>query len=183
METFLYDIRVGVSIGASYRVETFFLRHTFTIELAADVHLWGPDFSGSARISWFIISFTVSFGDGAAPKIPTVDWNEFKTSFLPKAQRLAVKIVSAVPCTSVLSDADREVVYQGGEQLGVRPMGENKKLSSALFVQITDSGGRPVECHWELVSENLPTALWSLEDTGTELICDVVSGVILTPVF
>lgn len=180
---FYYDIRVGVSIGASYRVETFFLRHTFTIELAADVHLWGPDFSGSARISWFIISFTVSFGDGAAPKIPTVDWNEFKTSFLPKAQRLAVKIVSAVPCTSVLSDADREVVYQGGEQLGVRPMGENKKLSSALFVQITDSGGRPVECHWELVSENLPTALWNLEDTGTELICDVVSGVILTPVF
>jgi len=215
---FYYDIQVGVSIGVSYRVETFFLRHTFTVELAADVHLWGPDFSGSARISWFIISFTVSFGDSAARKIPTVDWSEFKTSFLPKAQSgvsddslqplsvtiadglrnqkeagadtrpivfsdtLVVKIVSAVPCTCVRLGAEKEVVYQGGGQLGVRPIGENKKLSSALSVQITDSDGNPVECHWKLISENLPTALWSLKDTDTELICDVVSGVILTPV-
>ncbi len=216
---FYYDTRVSVSIGASYRVETFFLRHTFTVELAADVHLWGPDFSGNARISWFIISFTISFGESTSPKIPTVDWNEFKTSFLPKVQSnaaddsiqplsvtiadglrsqketgndtrpvvysdtLALKIVSALPCTSVHTGLEKKTIYQGDNQLGVRPMGENKRLSSVLSVQVTGADGQPVECHCELISENLPAALWSLKDTEAELIHNVVSGVLLTPVF
>ncbi len=80
---FRYDINIGISIGASYRVDFLFIHHTFTIELGAQLHLWGPKFAGTARITWFIISFTISFGEnGAAP--PPLTWAAFRDEFLPK---------------------------------------------------------------------------------------------------
>jgi hypothetical protein len=61
-----------------------FVKHTFTIELSADLHIWGPEFSGTARISWFIISFTINFGENGSKTKPPLSWNEFKDSFLPE---------------------------------------------------------------------------------------------------
>lgn len=80
---FAYDIRIGISVGASYRVDAWFIHHTFTIELSADLHIWGPEFSGEAHINWFIISFTIPFGDTAKESVPPLGWEEFRDSFIP----------------------------------------------------------------------------------------------------
>lgn len=80
---FHYDIQASISLGASYRVDFLFVHRTFKIELGCDLHLWGPDFSGTAHISWFIISFTISFGAGADKKPAKIKWDEFSESFLP----------------------------------------------------------------------------------------------------
>lgn len=82
---FAYDIRLGIMLGASYRVDKWFIHHTFTIELAADLHIWGPEFSGEAHISWFIISFTIPFGNTKKESVPPLNWEEFRDSFLPAA--------------------------------------------------------------------------------------------------
>jgi hypothetical protein len=79
---FTYDIRIGVSIGASYRIDWWFIHKTFSIELGADLHIWGPEVQGTARISWFIISFTISFSTGTDHSKDSLDWNGFKDSFL-----------------------------------------------------------------------------------------------------
>jgi hypothetical protein len=57
-------------------------------DLGADLHLWGPEFSGTATIHWSIISFTVNFGQGAPQELEPIDWNTFKTSFLPGAAQI-----------------------------------------------------------------------------------------------
>lgn len=57
-----YDLSLGVSIGASYRLDLGTIHKTFQIELAASIHFWGPPFQGRAKIDWWIISFTISFG-------------------------------------------------------------------------------------------------------------------------
>lgn len=79
---FHYDISVGITVGASYRMDVWFVHHTFTIELSAELHVWGPEFSGKAHISWFIISFTIPLGDAANEKVLPINWETFRESFL-----------------------------------------------------------------------------------------------------
>ena len=76
-----YDARMYVHVGASYTFE-FFGRHQITVDVGAYLHLWGPEFSGTARIDLTIISFTIAFG-AAAPPPPPILWDEFAKSFLP----------------------------------------------------------------------------------------------------
>lgn len=80
---FHYDISIGVSVGASYRLDLLFIHKTFKIELGADLHLWGPEFSGTAHIKWFIISFTIKFNTGSPNQPPRLNWKQFYTEFLP----------------------------------------------------------------------------------------------------
>ncbi len=81
---FQYSAHVYISLGASYTVNLWFIHHTFTIELSADIHLWGPEFAGRARISWFIISFTIEFGDVKGKPPDPLTYDDFAKSFLPK---------------------------------------------------------------------------------------------------
>lgn len=78
---YYYDISIYVDMGVSYTFH-FFGTHHITIELGADLHIWGPEFSGTAHIHLWIISFTVRFGSSSSTPQP-ITWDEFKQSFLP----------------------------------------------------------------------------------------------------
>ncbi|MBO3457951.1 hypothetical protein G4P69_04360 [Aetokthonos hydrillicola CCALA 1050] len=77
-----YDISIYIDMGVSYTFEFFGTQH-ITIELGADLHIWGPEFSGLAQIHLWIISFDVRFGSNASQAPTPIDWSTFKTSFLP----------------------------------------------------------------------------------------------------
>lgn len=82
-----YDISIYVDMGVSYTFH-FFGTHHITVQLGADLHIWGPEFTGIAHIHLWIISFDVSFGSSASQAPKAIDWNEFKTSFLPAADAI-----------------------------------------------------------------------------------------------
>lgn len=77
-----YDARLSVDIGVSYTFHLFGTHH-ITADVGADLHIWGPDFSGTARIDLDIISFDISFGAAAAKTPQPIDWASFSSSFLP----------------------------------------------------------------------------------------------------
>jgi len=79
---FHYDISAHVNLGASYTF-WFFGTQTVSFDVGADLHIWGPEFSGTAHINLSIISFDVSFGANSAPSPTPIDWVTFKKSFLP----------------------------------------------------------------------------------------------------
>lgn len=79
---FAYDISIGVLVGASYTMSLFGIRKTFSVELGADLKLWGPEVQAKVHISWFIISFTISFSEGADHSKDSLDWEGFKSTFL-----------------------------------------------------------------------------------------------------
>lgn len=83
---FYYDIAIGVSIGVSYRITFLGINKTFSIELGASVHLWGPPFGGIAHVTWYIISFDICLGKRKIPVPPPISWDEFHKSFLPQQQ-------------------------------------------------------------------------------------------------
>ena len=79
---FYYDITLGVSVGISYRLDLLFIHHTFSLEMGADLHLWGPEFAGVVHVKWHILSFTIRFNTGGGrPGYLTFD--RFSKEFLP----------------------------------------------------------------------------------------------------
>lgn len=71
-----YDARVSVDMGVKYKF--------ISVDVGADIHLWGPDFAGTAHISLWIISFDVSFGSTAPPHALPITWSAFKSSFIAR---------------------------------------------------------------------------------------------------
>ncbi len=78
---FCYDICIGISLGASITLDLWLFSKTFTLEMAVDLHIWGPEFHGRAKITWWVISFTISFAAGQEGQ-KVIGWNEVKQTFL-----------------------------------------------------------------------------------------------------
>jgi hypothetical protein len=86
---FYFTASIGVSIGASYRLNLLFTTTTVSVEMGATLKMWGPPTGGTVYIDWYIISFSVSFGaDPIAPAQMTLNWGDFQ-SLLPNNQPAA----------------------------------------------------------------------------------------------
>jgi hypothetical protein len=82
---FYFTAGIGISLGASFRLNLLFTSVTMTIEIGASLELWGPPTGGVVRVHLFIISFSVSFGaDPSDPAELTLDWKGFQ-SLLPNS--------------------------------------------------------------------------------------------------
>ena len=84
-EPFFYDIEVSISVRAGLVMDTLFGTLRLFTELSASVHVWGPEFAGTAHVSWSVISFDVDFGALSQPAAAQVlPWQAFRKAFLPK---------------------------------------------------------------------------------------------------
>ena len=88
-QPFSYDGHAYVAIGARYRFN-FFGQHEISAELTAELDVWGPPFSGRARVQWNLISFEVSFGDKERAAAGALDWVRFRKAFLPDGNLFTV---------------------------------------------------------------------------------------------
>ncbi|WP_287253203.1 DUF6603 domain-containing protein [Moorena sp. SIO4E2] len=77
-----YDASIYVDMGVSYTWTDLWTHH-ITVDVGADLHIWGPEFSGIAHIHLWIVSFDVTFGASASQTPTPIKWDEFKKSFLP----------------------------------------------------------------------------------------------------
>lgn len=88
---FHFDAEIGMSVGASYRLNLLFTHVTVSVEMGATLHLWGPPTGGTVTIHWWVISFSVDFG-ADQPELPALTWSEF-VKLLP-APDASAKIVA-----------------------------------------------------------------------------------------
>jgi hypothetical protein len=101
-QPFYYNGRAYCSLGARYRFE-FFGTHEISAELTAELNVWGPPFSGRARVQWNLISFEIAFGDKELTAPAALDWPTFRKSFLPEGRMFTVNV-------------EKGKVAQGGSQ-------------------------------------------------------------------
>ena len=85
---FFYRANVFVSMGVAYtfRIDTWFGSWTqrLSANLGTQLQIWGPEFSGTARISLSFITFDIKFGAGAPTLPASISWDDFRKSFLPE---------------------------------------------------------------------------------------------------
>lgn len=116
-----YEASAYVEIGVQLTVHCFGTHHV-SIDVGADLDLWGPEFGGHARIHFSVlvvhISFSLSFG--ASRGMPQgIPWEEFESSFLPAAdsvctfavaQGLVSPLAKPVDGTPVVNQKELELV-------------------------------------------------------------------------
>lgn len=83
---FRYDACIDVTIQASFTVSKWGISKSFSLDIGANLHIWGPEFSGTAELHarvWGIgVSYDISFGN-ASQQAKLISWSDFKASFLP----------------------------------------------------------------------------------------------------
>jgi hypothetical protein len=80
---FSFESTIGVSVGASYKINLYFTTKTVSVTVGASLKLWGPPFAGTATVDLTVMSFTIAFGAPKQKVSTTIDWTEFRNSFLP----------------------------------------------------------------------------------------------------
>jgi hypothetical protein len=151
---FYYDIEIGVRIGVSYRFSFFGIRTTLSIELGASVHIWGPPFGGRARISLWIISFTISFGQRRIADPPRLSWEEFHQSFLPPSEAHAAALETAAepdPLVCIIRITsglirEKDVEEGGGKRKTLKVMNAHE-FSLTTESLIPSTGVRVTNCN------------------------------------
>ena len=189
-----YDARVHVNMGVSYTftVDLWFttIRKTISVEVGADLHIWGPEFSGTAHVKLWIVSFTVSFGSGASQQPKAIGWDEFKKSFIPDKDAevcsIAVKsgllkttedkkwivnpkdfcLVTNSVIPSKSASAGGAQLPKGSTDFGVGPMGissDNLDTSHTILVsRIVNNVKEPASSEFEFtqILKKAPAGLW-----------------------
>jgi hypothetical protein len=151
---FHFYATIGASVGASYKMDLLFTSKTFKVELGADLRLWGPETGGTARIHWWVISFTIDFGAGApAPMDEAQTWDQF-TKVLPDASD-ATKILPVKGLTpsqpangqidglSTVPQADRQSEPDPTAKWAVRSDGFQFTTHSAIPISHLYVGDQP----------------------------------------
>ncbi|MFD1546276.1 DUF6603 domain-containing protein [Nonomuraea guangzhouensis] len=77
-----YEASIHVGVGVTYTY-SFFGKHTVNAHVGTDVHIWGPDFAGTATIHLSVVTFTISFGSGKKSKPAALSWDQFRAAMLP----------------------------------------------------------------------------------------------------
>jgi len=117
---------VSVSVGASYTLDLLFTSVTLSVELGAELELYGPPTGGKVHVSWYIISFTVSFGADPLPPPGYLDWKGF-SSLLPQndpappAPRVAAAAYLAADAAAVDDDVPLKNVVKAALAAGGSP--------------------------------------------------------------
>lgn len=82
-EPYHYEASLNVAIGARWTI--------FQTELNAELEIWGPEFSGVARVHWTVFSVDIPFGGGRIGPSP-ISFERFRDQFLESdADRAANK--------------------------------------------------------------------------------------------
>lgn len=156
---FHYEASIGLSIGASYKLNLLFTSVTISVHIGVELNLWGPPFGGSIYVDLTVITFTVSIGNSSKPTPQPISWTDFKTSFLPQseaphAQALALRDSVATDAYCLAS------------------------VASGLVKDLSDNKANPTDPDWIVSGEALeimtmtalPTKAASLTTAATKTV-------------
>jgi len=179
-----YDARLYLDMGASYTFKVDMgvgtVRKKISVNVGAELHVWGPEFSGKAHIDLSVVSFDVKFGDDKSQQPKPIDWATFKSSFLPADDAVcAVSVKSGMVRTPeddptidwVINPKEFSLVtnsvipskaaYAAGNEIeagtyasafGVASMGlKAKELVTSQTISITRSTGEAAEDLFEFI--------------------------------
>ncbi|MEM6268497.1 MAG: DUF6603 domain-containing protein [Bacteroidota bacterium] len=100
-----YEASIYVNIGASYTYH-FFGTHHISVDVGADVNIWGPEFGGHARVDLGVCSVSVDFGADKDGDGKAIEWEEFYKNFLTGVTPCTVAVGSGLVGKESNGDSD-----------------------------------------------------------------------------
>jgi len=97
---FYFIVDIGVEVGVSFGTTIAGVSVTLSASLGASLHLVGPPTGGQVEVNWYVISFTIPFGNQPNPSQAALDWGDFETQFLPQPSDTQTPAPKAVPANA-----------------------------------------------------------------------------------
>ncbi len=137
---YFYDASMYLDMGVSYTYH-FFGTHHISVDVGADLHIWGPEFSGKAHVHLWIVTFNVTFGAGSSKEPEAITWKAFREGFLPE--------YSSWVNASVTRGLIKKLDTQNGALLVVNPNDFTIETSSVLPVTVANK--LDDEGNWQII--------------------------------
>lgn len=183
-QPYFYDAHLYLDLGASYTYH-FFGTHHITIDIGADIHLWGPKFAGKARLHIWVVSVSVKFGPQGNTSARPIDWDAFKSKCIPSPEKiisavivegkhnednnvpivnpteLQIKVSSEIPISSF------DTVTEKGNPFGLAPMDVTNDIVSHQEISIKKDGS-PISDEekknivFTPIEKKMPSAVWGM---------------------
>lgn len=112
---FSFTVDFGVSIGVAYKMNILGISKTFTLELSASVSMWGPPTGGRAHITWYIISFTVEFGEQNKAGGGNLKWDDFKEMLPAETEICKLRISKGLQNQVKIDDNNNRWIVRADE--------------------------------------------------------------------
>lgn len=197
-EPFHYDVLIGADAGVKVDLPMVLTTLHLDMHLHVDVHIWGPEFSGTASLDVGPKTFDVAIGAAAEVKALPLPYEAFKEKFLPtvctvsvtqgllrKAKEGGVEIY-VVDAEKVVIEARSTVPITIGDEacLGITPMDIRGGGFNSAFTLSGDDRFKRAE-----IKDAVPAGIWGgvglqapdLTNPGSGLVSDVLTGYRLTP--
>lgn len=197
-EPFHYDVLIGADAGVKVDLPLALTTLHLDMHLHVDVHIWGPEFSGTASLDVGPKTFNVAIGAAAEARALPLPFEKFKEKFLPtvctvsvtqgllrKAKEGGVEIY-VVDAEKVVIEARSTVPITNGDEarLGITPMDVRGAGFASAYTLRGDIRFKSVE-----ITDAVPSGIWGgaglqapdLTDPGNGLVSDVLTGYRLTP--
>lgn len=94
---FWFDASIGITVGASYKINLLFTTATVSVELGCDLEVWGPPTGGTVTVDWYIIKFTISFGSGKSSAPTIKGWNDVQAMLPNTGSKATPNILTLAP--------------------------------------------------------------------------------------
>lgn len=200
-----YDARVFVEVAVEYTFDLLGTHH-ISVDAGANLHIWGPDFSGKAHVKLWIITFDVEFGAAASQRPEAISWASFRSSFLPASDQdlLSISAISGIQTqtpenspvswildpkhivletNSIIPIKNCNIVGTATQEFGIAPMDiKSQDLVTSLGIHIKNSAGEDISADFEFepIVKKMPVALWgtslSPQLNGQKFVDDVLTG-------
>ncbi|WP_047432810.1 DUF6603 domain-containing protein [Chryseobacterium indologenes] len=177
---FHFDVSIGVTVGASYRLNLWFIHHTFSGEFGVDLNLYGPKTGARLTVHIWKVKINVDIGPDKTSSKP-LPWKEFAETLLPPKKDLLkfipkegiiasdknvekssseaihtrvsgcrIQLIASIPCSKLLIN---EEPLETNSKIYVRPMGDESGTPSFDFIcnlEIRDQSGNLVSDQWTI---------------------------------
>lgn len=60
---FYFDMSAGVSVGVGFSIDFWFIHIRISVQIGAELYLWGPPVAGRVHVDFWIVAFDINFGD------------------------------------------------------------------------------------------------------------------------
>lgn len=109
---FSFEANAGICVGVRFDIDFLFIHTHISVEISADLYLWGPPLAGRVHIDIKVAKFDINFGSSKSSD-PAVDMLAFYNLVLQAgSQKIKSVAEKEKEETSLVAEADKDVIIQ-----------------------------------------------------------------------
>jgi hypothetical protein len=145
---FFFQLQAGISVGIRFKIDFLFIHTSISVEIGAQLCLWGPPVAGRVHVNFWIIGFDINFGDSPT-SAAILTLYQFYLLVLQADSSKQLKRASKLKGTRAIEGREAEKVDTTDDPEPPRPKNEGHNfLAQAGLMNTSDDPQTPANSPW-----------------------------------